>query len=305
MIYLVTAASFIAIALLIWAVLYPVVTRRSVVLERLDKLNRTQDLPSALAPKQDSKIKGILTQVGSKMPLSPRDESKYTKMMVAAGYGKRSVPVFLGSKVLLALAFPFAYVLVYSISRENLQQTHILLCIAALAISGFLLPTYWLRYKLNNRQMQIFHTLPDILDLMTVCVEAGLSMDAALIKTTETPQFLGDPLAQEIKIATRETRAGKPRAEALRDMADRTMVDDVKSFVTMLAQTERFGTSLSQALRVHADSLRTKRRQIAEEAAAKTSVKLIFPLVLFVFPALLVVILGPAIVQIHKLMGSM
>jgi tight adherence protein C len=305
MIYLVSAASFIAIALLIWTVLYPMLTRRSVVLERLEKLSSRRDVPSALAPEQDSKVKGFLTQVGSKIPLSPRDESKYTKMMIAAGYGKRSVPVFLGSKVLLALALPLAYVCIYSISSEKLQHTETLLYVVGLAIAGFLLPTYWLRYKLNKRQTQIFHTLPDILDLMTVCVEAGLSMDAALIKTTETPQFLGDPLAQEIKIATRETRAGKPRAEALRDMADRTMVEDVKSLVTMLAQTERFGTSLSQALRVHADSLRTKRRQIAEEAAAKTSVKLIFPLALFVFPALLVVILGPAIVQIYKLMGSM
>jgi tight adherence protein C len=304
MIYLVSAASFIAIALLIWTVLYPMLTRRSVVLERLEKLSSRRDVPSALAPEQDSKVKGFLTQVGSKIPLSPRDESKYTKMMIAAGYGKRSVPVFLGSKVLLALALPLAYVCIYSISSEKLQHTETLLYVVGLAIAGFLLPTYWLRYKLNKRQTQIFHTLPDILDLMTVCVEAGLSMDAALIKTTETPQFLGDPLAQEIKIATRETRAGKPRAEALRDMAERTMVDDVKSLVTMLAQTERFGTSLSQALRVHSDSLRTKRRQIAEEAAAKTSVKLIFPLVLFVFPALLIVILGPAIVQIYKVMGS-
>jgi tight adherence protein C len=305
MIYLVTVASFIAIALLIWTVLYPMLTRRSVVLERLDKLSTRQDVPSALAPEQDSKVKGFLTQVGSKIPLSPKDESKYTKMLIAAGYGKRSVPVFLGGKVLLGVGFPLAYVIIYSISRENLQHTHTLLYIVGLAIAGFLLPTYWLRYKLNNRQTQIFHTLPDILDLMTVCVEAGLSMDAALIKTTETPQFLADPLAQEIKIATREARAGKPRADALRDMADRTMVDDVKSFVTMLAQTERFGTSLSQALRVHSDSLRTKRRQIAEEAAAKTSVKLIFPLALFIFPALLVVILGPAMVQIHKFMGSL
>ena len=126
-------------------------------------------------------------------------------------------------------------------------------------------------------------------------------MDAALIKTTETPQFANDPLAKEIKIASMETRAGKPRIEALKDMAERTMVDDVKSFVTMLAQTERFGTSLSQALGVHAETLRTKRRQMAEEAAAKTTIKMIFPLVFFVFPALMVVILGPAFVQVSKI----
>jgi tight adherence protein C len=179
-----------------------------------------------------------------------------------------------------------------------------LLIVVALAIAGFLFPTYWLRYKLSKRQTEIFHTLPDMLDLLTVCVEAGLSMDSALIKATETPQFMENPLAMEIRIASREARAGKPRAEALRDMAERTMVDDVKSFVSMLSQTEKFGTSLSQALRVHSDSLRTKRRQIAEEAAAKTTIKLIFPLALFIFPALLVVILGPAIIQINKFMGN-
>ena len=111
---------------------------------------------------------------------------------------------------------------------------------------------------------------------------------------------MGNPLAEEIKRASREIRAGKHRIEALKDMAERTGVDDVKSFVTMLIQTERFGTSLSLALRVHSDSLRTKRRQIAEEAAAKTAVKMMFPLVMFIFPAMLIVILGPAIISISK-----
>lgn len=304
MIYLATGAIFVAIALVIWALLFPLLTRRSIVMERLEKLTpRTEASP--LLKDDGAKVKGFLSGIGTKVPLSPKDQSKYTKMMVAAGYSKSGIPVFLGSKFVLAIAFPIAYILIASLTREHLRETMTLLYVVGLAIFGFLLPTYWLRYKVNNRQIQIFHTLPDILDLMTVCVEAGLSMDAALIKTTENPQFQKDPLAQEIKIATRETRAGKPRAEALKDMAERTMVDDVKSFVTMLAQTERFGTSLSQALRVHADSLRTKRRQIAEEAAAKTSVKLVFPLALFIFPALLVVILGPAMVQIYKMMATM
>jgi len=180
-------------------------------------------------------------------------------------------------------------------------DTQALLLLAVCAIGGYLLPSYWLYARKRTRQEQIFHTLPDILDLVTVCVEAGLSMDAALIKAVETPQFGNDPLAMEIKIAANETRAGKPRIEAMRDMAERTMVDDVKAFVTMLAQTERFGTSLSRALRSYADSLRTKRRQIAEETAAKTTIKMIFPLILFIMPALLVVILGPALVQIVKI----
>ena len=304
MIYLATAAIFIAVALLIWTVLFPLLTRRTVILGRLSRLT-TGDASIPAPVKETTRIKDVLSDIGSKIPMSPKDQSQYTRQMIAAGYGKGALPIFMGSKLLLAVGLPVLYILVYSVTRENLQSTQTLLILVALAIAGFLLPTWWLRYKLNKRQTQIFHTLPDILDLITVCVEAGLSMDAALIRATETPQFAADPLAQEIKIATREARAGKPRAEALKDMAERTMVDDVKSFVTMLAQTERFGTSLSQALRVHSDSLRTKRRQFAEEAAAKTSVKLIFPLALFIFPALLVVILGPAMVQIHKFMGTM
>jgi len=220
---------------------------------------------------------------------------------VAAGYSKGSVYAFMGSKLLLAALLPVVFALFYVVSMGKTDPMSLLLLVA-LAIIGFLLPSYWLYRKVNRRKEQIFHTLPDLLDLITVSVEAGLSMDAALIRATETPQFVNDPLAMEIRNASRETRAGKPRIEALKDMAERTMVDDVKAFVTMLAQTERFGTSLSQALRVHADSLRTKRRQIAEEAAAKTAIKLLFPLAFFVFPALLVVILGPAFIQISKVL---
>ena len=173
-----------------------------------------------------------------------------------------------------------------------------LLYTVALAICGFLLPSYWLYRKVEARKTEIFHTLPDILDLLTICVEAGLGLDAALIRVSEHPIFKGNPLGEELKTASMEVRAGKLRREALKDLADRTMVDDVNAFVTMLIQTERFGTSLSLALRVHSDSLRTKRRQIAEEAAAKTSIKILFPLAFFIFPALLLVLVGPAFYKI-------
>jgi tight adherence protein C len=303
MVYFIAVTIFIAIGLLTWSILFPILTRRSVILERLDQL--TPKAPTLLStPPSDGKMKNIFTWLGNLMPVSGKEQSQHVKMLVAAGYKKDSVYVFYGCKIFFVVALPAIYILVYSLTRENLAQLSTLLIIVALVIAGFLLPTYWLRYKLNKRQTEIFHTLPDMLDLLTVCVEAGLSMDSALIKATETPQFMANPLAMEIRIASREARAGKPRAEALRDMAERTMVDDVKSFVSMLSQTEKFGTSLSQALRVHSDSLRTKRRQIAEEAAAKTSIKLIFPLALFIFPALLVVILGPAIIQINKFMGN-
>lgn len=300
MVYMITATVFVAIVFLTWAAIYPLLSRRSIIEDRLDKFAPKEAKIVELtteAPKWYDK----LSLLGSVVRFSPKEQTKYTKMLVAAGYKKESVFVFFGCKILLTCALPGAYILFYVMAKGITLNTQSLLIAVILAIIGYLLPSYWLYHVFNERRIQVFHTLPDVLDLITVCVEAGLSMDAALIKTTETPQFVNDPLAKEIKIATMETRAGKPRIESLRDMAERTMVDDVKAFVTMLAQTERFGTSLSQALGVHAESLRTKRRQIAEEAAAKTTIKLIFPLILFVFPALLVVILGPAFVQISKI----
>lgn len=300
MVYAITATVFVAIMLLTGAILYPFLSRRSVIQERLDKIAPKEEKIIELTT-EAPKWYDQLSQIGSVVRFSPKEQTKYTKMLVAAGYRKESVYVFFGVKILLTCALPFGYLLFYAMAKGAAPNLQSFLIALILAIIGYLMPSYWLYHQYNERQLQIFHTLPDVLDLITVCVEAGLSMDAALIKVTETPQFANNPLAREIKTATMETRAGKPRIESLKDMAERTMVDDVKSFVTMLAQTERFGTSLSQALSVHSESLRTKRKQYAEEAAAKTTIKMIFPLVFFVFPALMLVILGPAFVQIRNI----
>lgn len=304
MVIIITLTVFIAVALLVWAVLMKIFGGKSIIQERLDRLIPETEL-TVERKEKSSQLEKKLGTLGEKIPLSPKEHSKYAKMLIAAGFRKDHVYPFMGSKIILAILLPLLYPIylaAYTIHgatfREALFKTQPLLVTIGLAIIGFLLPSYWLYYMKNRRQTQIFHTLPDIHDLLTVCVEAGLSLDAALIRVTETPQFEKDPLAQEIRLASRETRAGKPRMDALKDMAERTMVDDVKSFVIMLAQTEKFGTSLGQSLRVHADSLRTKRRQLAEEAAAKTTIKLVFPLALFIFPALLVVMLGSALIQV-------
>jgi tight adherence protein C len=299
MIFLITSIVFIAVLLLTLA-FYQFLLRKSVLTERLENLFPEISI-KVRQPAKTGTWNEKLTRIGEAIKLTPKEQSKYIRLLVAAGYRKESIYQFLGSKILLACLLPALYLIFYSAPKQVYFTSQSNLMMTLCAIIGYLLPSYWVYYKKKNRQVRIFHTLPDVLDLITVCVEAGLSMDAALIRTTETPQFSKDPLAREIRTATMETRAGKPRIEALKDMAERTMVDDVKSFVTMLSQTERFGTSLSQALRSYADSLRTRRRQIAEEAAAKTTIKMIFPLVLFILPALLVVILGPAIVQISKL----
>lgn len=209
----------------------------------------------------------------------------------------------MGAKILAAILLPAAYLILYGFPVEK-DSTMRLLFTVLFAIVGFLLPSFWLSRKVKKRQTQIFHDLPDVLDLMTVTVEAGLSLDASMVKVCEDAFFQQSPLIREIKIALQETRAGKPRMESLRDMGERTMVDDLRSFAAMLIQTENLGTSLAQALRVHSDSLRTLRRQKAEEAAAKIPIKLMFPLVFFIFPALLFVILGPAVFRIMKLFGQ-
>lgn len=286
----------VAVALLTASILYPILTRRTRIEERLEGLS-TPEKPFVISAKR-SPWQDFLAQIGGKIKVAPKEQSKYTRMLVAAGFRKESVTIFLGSKIVLGIALPAAYVLFYALPKGILLEIDSLLYVTALAIFGFLLPSVFVQRKLKNRQTNIFHTLPDILDLLTVCVEAGLGIDAALLRACENPMFKGDPLADEFKIVAMETRAGKPRSEALRDMAERTMVDDVKSFVTMLIQTERFGTSLALALRVHSDSLRTKRRQIAEERAAKTAIKMLFPLAFFIFPALLLIMVGPAFIKI-------
>jgi tight adherence protein C len=180
-----------------------------------------------------------------------------------------------------------------------------LLAVAGAAV-GLTFPAAFLRSKARKRQEAITDALPDALDLLTVCVEAGLGINSAFLRISEEFRLSSPTLSEEFDVVNREMVAGKPRMEALRALADRTGVEDVKSLVAMLIQTERLGTSLAKSLRVHSDSLRVRRRQRAEEAAAKTTIKLVFPLVFLLFPALFIVILGPGVIQIlHVLFPSM
>jgi tight adherence protein C len=157
-----------------------------------------------------------------------------------------------------------------------------------------------LKLLVNDRQQQIFLTLPDALDLLVVCVESGLGLDAGLRKVTDEMKDHAKTMCEELSLANLQLQMGRPRREVLHDLGVRTGVDDVKSLAAILIQADRFGASIAQALRVQSDAMRTRRRQIAEEKAAKTAVKLIFPLVLFIFPAIFVVLVGPAAILIQK-----
>lgn len=291
---------FIGTASVIFVLLFTLIPRKSVLDERLEGLASTPAEEYSIIEKPLTPFQKFMGRLGANIPLSPKDYGKYMRMIIAAGIKRERLPVFMGTKILLAVSLPAAYLVFYGLPIEKSSLNRVLFP-AIFAILGFLLPSFWLRRMVKKRQEQIFHDLPDVLDLLTVCVEAGLSIDAAMIKVCEDPHFANSPLVAEMKIALQETRAGKQRMEALRDMGERAMEEDLKALAAMLIQTEKLGTSLAQSLKVFSDSLRTLRRQRAEEAAAKVAIKLLFPLAFFIFPALLLVILGPAVIRIMRL----
>ena len=239
-----------------------------------------------------------LRRLSKLVPKSPKDMSLLRRRLTAAGYGSmRSVILFSAARIALPVMVALVVISVFGLRRGALA--------AVLGAGlGFMVPDFWLGRATKQRQKLIRNGLPDALDLLIVCLEAGSSIDGAILKASEELEVAHPELAQELKMVTTETRAGKPRLEALKNFAERTRVEDVRSLVTMLVQTERFGTSLSQALRTHAETARTKRRQRAEERAQKVGVKMVFPLVFFLFPALYIVILGPAVVKFAHFFGG-
>lgn len=293
--YIIILSVFLSTFLLILSMAFIFLREKSAVHKRLEKLLPDEEKKVKKITKK-STILETIESIGRKLHLPEKDQSRYQKMIVTAGFRRDHVWIFLGFKLLLAVCLPLIFILLYAAPKGIIYSYNSLIIVAILAIIGFLIPTYWLRLRISNRKREIFCTLPDVLDLMTVCVEAGLSMDAALVRVSEDPQFANNPLGKELRIVCNEIRAGIARADALKRMAERTDVDDLRSFVTMLIQTDKFGTSLSQALRVHADTLRIIRTQRAMEEAAKTAVKMIFPLVFLIFPALIIIILGPAFI---------
>jgi tight adherence protein C len=171
--------------------------------------------------------------------------------------------------------------------------------------AGWFVPGFILSRRITKRQSEIEKALPDALDLLVICVEAGLGLNQALLRVAAEMRHVNSLITEEIAQTNLEIRAGTPRDAALTAMAERTGVADVRSLATLLIQTERFGTSIARSLRVHSDSLRTKRRQRAEEAAAKTAIKMVFPLALCIFPALFVVVLGPALIQVFNTLSGL
>jgi len=230
-------------------------------------------------------------KIAAYIPKSPKEMSRLQRRLAMAGYhGFGPALIYAASEIGLAV---LGFVLVFFIAG---LRTGWLFGIAG-AFIGFLLPGFVVARKIKQRKKQIQNGLPDALDLMIVSLEAGLALDQAILKCSEELALSYPALAHEFSMINIETRAGKPRLEALKNFSRRTQVDDARALVTMLVQTDRFGTSVAQALRTHAEESRIKRRQRAEEKAAKLSVKLIFPLVFCLLPAFFVVVVGPALIK--------
>ncbi|HEX8477077.1 MAG TPA: type II secretion system F family protein [Telluria sp.] len=223
-----------------------------------------------------------------------------TRFMNAGWRNPVAPTLYFASKTGLALGIPAFVALVLALSGRTLPGSGLLLALLGGAAFGYYLPNVVLGRVVIRRQRDIFETLPDALDLLTVCVEAGLSLERAMVKVAAEIQIKSVPLAHELQLVLMEMRAGFSKEKALRNFALRIGVDDIDSLVAMLIQSERFGTSMGDSLRVHSDNLRNKRRVLAEECAARISLKLLFPLIFCIFPTLLMVLLGPAVIQIGR-----
>lgn len=241
-----------------------------------------------------SKILGNITK-----PKSEEDLSRVRQALLGVGYrGGNAVIIFFGAKLSCALLLTGGFLFLRIFFLIHLKPLHLMLAILLFAVIGFYIPHIWLRRKIAKRRGKLMEGFPDALDMLVVCVEGGMGLDAAVNRVGEEMKLANAPISEEFRLLNAETRLGKSRQDALRSMALRTGLEDMNNLATLLIQTDRFGSSVAKALRVHSDTMRTQRQQRAEEKAAKLPLKLLFPMVFFVFPALFVVILGPAVARV-------
>jgi tight adherence protein C len=289
--------TFLASLIIVGAVFYALSPTEAGVAGRLSRLFNTAAPPKEekFSTKQKERVRQTLASIG-KIGTSPNAQTpKNQLLMIRAGYrSPEAMMAVRGFKILVPAA------LVAAVFFTRAYTFNPLLVFGMAAVAGYLLPDMWLTWRVRSRQRLLRRALPDGLDLLVICVEAGLGLDQALLRVAQELNVAHPELSDELQLVNLEMRVGKTRLDAMRELARRTGLDDIKALVSMLIQTERFGTSVAQSLRVHSDDLRMKRRQRAEEMAAKTTVKMVPALVFFIFPALMVVILGPAIIAIMR-----
>jgi tight adherence protein C len=310
MLLLITISTFVCISLGLMGVYWLLYKPQSAATERLKRLGErtmsTASVPFSLEENRPASelAERIASPFSRLVPPSAAEAKKLQKQLMQAGFRSSSAPgVYRAIQLATMAGFPAIVALACALLARPLSGA--LFWILAAFIIGFFLPRYALRRMIRSRQQLIRWGLADALDLMVISIEAGLGLNAAMMKVSSELKEVHPDISDEFELANLEIRVGRERDEALRNLADRTGVEDLRSLVAMLIQTDRFGTSIAKAIRAFSDSLRTKRRQRAEQAAQKAAVKLLFPLACFLFPTLFIAILGPAALQLMDTLGKM
>ncbi len=297
---IIAMASFATVALLTYGVL-SYLNNRKIIRDRFKQAS-TESMPLIYRGETNSLKKQFLDWISSLGHYAideKKDDSELRQSLIQAGFRHPKGPaIFFGIRFLLALLFPVVFLLYYAMTGA-LTQKHLMLAFLA-AASGFYVVPYLLRTIISRRQDRIDKALPDVLDLLIVCMEAGLSLQATINRVSDEVKVISIDLFRELQLTNAELRTGINREVALRNLGDRTGVQNVKALVGLMIQSDKMGASIVQSLRTHAAFLRVQRSQKAEERAAKLPVKILFPLLIFIFPAIFVVVLGPAAIQITK-----
>ncbi len=297
---IVLGAVFVAISSALYALIYFALSRNPVKgrLEQITGIHEHKE-PASTKFNFFAEIIKYLGRFSS--PKEEEERLSGTRMALSrAGYrGENATALFFGTKTFLTVFFLIiAGVLFFCFADFTNVRTMLYALLAAAA--GFYLPTLWIRWKAKKRTEQVRNGFPDLLDLLVVCMGAGQALDAALVRVGKEINMTNPVLGEDFRLLNLEIRAGKSRKEALRNLADRTGLDDISSLVTLINQSEELGVSVTQTLRVHSDSMRSKRQLRAEAIAARIPVKLTIPLILFIFPCLMVVIVGPGAIKIAR-----
>jgi tight adherence protein C len=300
MIFLVILLTFFATVCILMVVVYATGPQVVDIAERLTGVMKppVSDLELEAANSGGQRARNVLVSVGKILPQQKgKQTSRDQILLTRAGYrSDDGVLVLRGLKIVCAIGFFFGSI------WSGLSQLNPTFLPVLAAIAGWVAPEFWVQSRVRARQKTLRLSLPDAMDLMVVCVEVGLGLDQAILKVSEELRLVHPELSGELQMVNMEMRVGKTRIEALRELGTRTGLDDIKALIAILVQTDRFGTSIVQALRTFSDELRTKRRQRAEEMSAKVSVKMVPPLVFFIFLALMVVVLGPAVITVLRVL---
>ncbi|MGA2937765.1 MAG: type II secretion system F family protein [Syntrophobacteraceae bacterium] len=253
-----------------------------------------------------SPILGVLRRVGKIVRADKRVDAKGKRLaFLRAGIRSDNTPlVFWGAKYVMGVLFPAVFIFSIPLFLNQTKPSVTLVLSLCLVMAGFYIPDLWLKLKTSRRKEEIRDALPDTLDLLVVCVEAGMGLDAAIYRVGEEIRITSPAISDEFRLFNLEMRAGKAKRDALKNLSLRTDIEDLNSLVTLLIQTEKFGTSIAQSLRIYSDSFRTKRAQKAEEIAAKLPVKMLMPLVFFIFPSIFITIIGPGAIRIFRVFLS-